>query len=101
MNQLKCTTSNCQHNLKCHCNAGVISVTEKGICDSKIKRAGGMLEQTFAELEASEEFLSDAPNIVQCNSVECEYNKENRCASSSILVSDNLFSTKCQTRIKK
>ena len=30
MMQLKCTTSNCQHNLKCHCNAGVISITDKG-----------------------------------------------------------------------
>lgn len=99
MNQLKCTTINCQHNLKNHCNAGIISVSEKAVCDSKIKRAGGALEQTFAELEASEEFLSDAPNVVQCEA-ECLYNKENRCTASSLLVADSMMSTKCKTRIK-
>ena len=74
MLQLKCTTSNCQHNLKNHCTARIILINEKGICDTKIKRAGGALEQTFAELEAAEEFLSDAPDVVQCIA-NCVYNK--------------------------
>lgn len=99
MMQLKCTTSNCQHNLKCHCNAGIIMVSDKAHCDTKIKRAGGALEQTFAELEASEEFLNDAPNLVQCVA-SCVYNKDNRCNASSILVGDMMLSTKCATRIK-
>ncbi|MFW5780280.1 MAG: DUF1540 domain-containing protein [Bacillota bacterium] len=99
MIQLKCTTSNCQHNLKCHCNAGVIMVNEKGVCDTKIKRAGGALEQTFAELEASEEFLSDAPGVVQCYA-ECVYNKDGRCTANSLLVGDMMLNTKCATRIK-
>jgi len=101
MLKLKCTTTNCQHNIKDHCNAGIIGISEKAVCDSRIKRAGGALEQTFAELEASEEFLSDAPNVVQCNAVECIYNKNNRCSASSILVSDHMLKTRCMTFIKK
>jgi len=99
MLQLKCTTINCQHNLKNHCNAGLISVTERAVCDSKIKRAGGALEQTFKEMEASEEFLNDAPSVVQCDA-ECIYNENRRCNASSLLVADKLMSTKCETRIK-
>ncbi len=99
MLQLKCTTSNCVHNLKCHCNAGVVMVDEKGICDSKIKRPGGMLEQTFKEIEAGEEFLSDAPGAVEC-AASCVYNKKGRCTASSLYVTDGFFNTKCETRIK-
>ncbi len=99
MNQLKCTTVNCQHNLKNHCNAGIIAVSDRAVCDSKIKRAGGALEQTFAELEASEEFLADAPNVVQCDA-ECLYNRDNLCTATSILVADTILGTKCKTRIK-
>ena len=89
MEQLKCKTVNCQHNLKNHCNAPVIGIDEKGRCASKLKRVGGALEQTFAELEAADEFLSDAPAIVQC-----------RCTATSILVQDKLFRTSCATRLK-
>lgn len=99
MNQLKCTTANCQHNLKSHCNANIIGVDEKAICGSKIKRAGGALEQTFAELEAAEEFLSPAPAIVQCDA-DCIYNKDKRCNATSIFVKDTLMRTRCETRIK-
>ncbi|MCL2630312.1 MAG: DUF1540 domain-containing protein [Firmicutes bacterium] len=99
MNQLKCTTINCQHNLKDHCNAGIIGVTDSAKCGTKMKRAGGALEQTFAELEASEEFLADAPSTVTCDA-ECLYNKERLCTATSLLISDTMFRTKCKTRIK-
>ena len=99
MMQLKCTTINCQHNLKNHCNAGLISVSERAVCDSKIKRAGGALEQTFKDMEASEEFLSDAPSVVQCDAV-CVYNENHRCSATALLVNDSLLQTKCATRIK-
>lgn len=100
MMQLKCTTANCQHNLKCHCNAGMIRVDDKGVCESRMKRAGGALEQTFKELEAGEELLSDAPSAVQCEA-DCLYNENNYCRATSLLVSDKFMQTKCQTRIKK
>lgn len=99
MIQLKCTTSNCQHNLKCHCNSGVVTVSDKGTCLSKIKRAGGALEQTFRELEASDEFLNDAPSQVKCDA-QCIYNVDNYCGATSILVKDMLMGTRCATRIK-
>ncbi len=100
MLQLKCTTTNCQHNLKCHCNAGIITVTEKGVCDSKQKRAGGPLEQTFKNMEAGDDFLNDAPSVVKCTA-NCIYNENNRCVSTSILVHDVLLSTRCATRMKR
>ena len=99
MEQLKCKTVNCQHNLKNHCNAPVIGIDEKGRCASKLKRVGGALEQTFAELEAADEFLSDAPAIVQ-SECDCVYNKDRRCTATSILVQDKLFRTSCATRLK-
>ena len=99
MMQLKCTTSNCRHNLKCHCNAGAISITEKAVCDSRIKRAGGALEQTFRELEASDEFLNDAPSAVKCEA-SCVYNENHYCKATSLLVNDVMLTTKCATRIK-
>ena len=98
MEQLKCTTTNCIHNLCSHCNATVVGVDSKGRCATNMKRAGGALEQTFAELEAAEEFLSDAPDIVNCDA-ECLFNKEGRCSASSIYVKDSFFRTKCDTRI--
>ncbi len=98
MEQLKCNTSNCIHNLKSHCNATVVGIDEKGKCATKMKRAGGALEQTFAELEAADEFLQDAPSIVQCDA-NCIYNRDNRCTASSIFVKDKLLKTKCETRI--
>ncbi len=99
MIQLKCTCNNCQHNLKGHCDAGYISLSEKADCQSRIKRSGGALEQTFREMEAGEEFLSDAPNVVQCNA-RCAYNENNKCTASSVKFSDMLMKVRCETRIK-
>ena len=100
MEQLKCKTVNCRHNLKCHCNAGIIGMDEKGRCMTRMKRPGGALEQTFAELEAADDMLSDAPAIVQCDA-DCIYNRERKCTATSILVKDKLFKTACMTRIKQ
>ena len=99
MLQLKCTCNNCQHNLKGHCDAGLISVSEKTNCQSRIKRPGGALEQTFKEMETSEEFLQEAPSVVQCDAL-CVYNEDNRCHATSIKITDTLFSVKCATRVK-
>jgi hypothetical protein len=77
----------------------MIGVSDTAVCDTKIKRAGGALEQTFAELEAGEEFLSEAPAVVQCEA-ECLYNTDKKCTAHSLLVADSVFRTKCKTRIK-
>ncbi|MBQ4073551.1 MAG: DUF1540 domain-containing protein [Clostridia bacterium] len=98
MEQLKCTTANCIHNLKSRCNATIVGIDEKGRCATKMKRVGGALEQTFAELEAGDEIMQEAPSIVQCDA-RCIYNRDNRCGASSILVKDKLMRTKCETRI--
>lgn len=98
MEQLKCITVNCIHNLKSRCNAPVVGIDEKGRCITKMKRVGGALEQTFAELEAGDDVMQEAPDIVQCEA-KCVYNRDNRCTASSIFVKDKLLKTKCETRI--
>ena len=65
---------------------------------TKMKRVGGALEQTFAELEASDDAVQEAPAVVQCDA-ECLYNCDNRCTASSIFVKDKFLKTKCETRI--
>ncbi|MDR2266586.1 MAG: DUF1540 domain-containing protein [Christensenellaceae bacterium] len=99
MNQLKCTTGNCQHNLLDRCTSSVITMSPKAICETRIKRAGGSLEQTFAELETVEERLQDAPAMVACES-KCKFNCENRCTADTIIVGDTIFNVCCKTRIK-
>lgn len=99
MNQLKCTTVNCQHNLKGHCDAGVVAISDKAVCDSRLKRVGGALEQTFAELEAAEDMLQDAPSVVTCDA-QCVYNKDGTCRASSLFVADTFMKTRCKTRVK-
>ncbi|MDR0752040.1 MAG: DUF1540 domain-containing protein [Christensenellaceae bacterium] len=99
MDRLKCTTSNCKHNLYDHCNAKTIVISKKAACDSRIKRAGGELEQTFEELETVVESLQDAPDEVVCD-FDCIYNAKRKCSAVAILVSDRIFATKCRTKIK-
>ena len=56
MKEIDCQTSHCEHNLKCKCMAGIISVGDNAKCLSRIKRDGGALAQSFADVEAGEEF---------------------------------------------
>ncbi len=100
MDQLKCTTRNCIHNLKGHCNASVIGIDKKGVCATKMKRLGGTLEQTFAELEAADEFLQSSPAIVQCDA-DCVFNRDRLCRATSIFVKDKFMSARCQTRLQE
>lgn len=102
MNGLKCTTANCQHNTLCHCLAGIINVNEKAACASKMKRNGGTLSQTFADMEAAELETADLDRLdtlVQCEA-ECEFNENFKCTRQNILVEDGFIATKCFSRKK-
>lgn len=57
MEKINCATSNCEHNLKGVCLAGVISIGENAKCMSRIKREGGALAQNFADVEAGDDVL--------------------------------------------
>ncbi len=99
MKHIKCETSNCEHNLKCVCLAGIISVGDNAKCLSRIKREGGALAQSFADVEAGDDFYDEkADNIVQC-SAECAFNSSGICAAERINVKDGFFNTKCKTRV--
>ena len=99
MKEIICETSSCEHNLKCRCMAGIISVGDGAKCLSRIKREGGALAQSFADVEAGEEFHgADRDSIVQC-SAECALNTGGLCSAEKITVRDKLFSAKCKSRI--
>ncbi len=100
MKQINCSTSNCEHNLKNKCLAGVISISESAKCISRIKREGGALAQNFADIEAGDDVMqTDLESLVQC-SAECAFNNNGLCANEQIDVRDAAFSTKCRTFIK-
>ncbi|MEG1612568.1 MAG: DUF1540 domain-containing protein [Clostridia bacterium] len=102
MDNLICHTANCEHNIKSRCIAGIINVSGKGVCTSKIKRDGGVLAQTFADIEASEDFnILDSNNtVVSCQSMNCVHNETGVCSAGHIIVDDGLFKTHCYTRTK-
>lgn len=100
MKGLKCTTSNCEYNQGCHCTAGIVTITDKAICKTKIKRKYGIMEQEFANMEAAEEFDYSASEdlLVECDSTLCVHNKNRRCAQDVIDVGDIRMKTKCLTK---
>lgn len=99
MKEIFCQTSNCEHNVKCRCLAGIISVGDNAACLSRIKREGGALAQSFADVEAGEDFLEkEGDSIVQC-SAECALNSKGVCTAEKITVKDGFFSTKCRSKV--
>lgn len=102
MEKINCTTSNCEHNIKGVCLAGVITIGESAKCLSRIKRDGGALAQNFADVEAGEDvFEKDLESLVQCSLSDCVFNNQGLCANSQITIKDTPFSTKCKTYMKK
>lgn len=99
MKQIICETSNCEHNIKCRCLAGIISVGDRAKCLSRIKREGGALAQSFADVEAGEEFHgASSDSIVQC-AAECAFNSGGICSAEKITVKDALLGVKCKSRV--
>ena len=99
---LKCTTSNCEYHFKNRCTAGCMKVNEKGVCQTKKKRAGGAYAQAIAEFELADELspLLDNETELKCSCNECAYNDNDTCKSNSVLIGDGIVSTKCFTRRK-
>lgn len=100
MTGLKCTTCNCEHNVCCHCNAGVINVSKKGVCQTKQKRDLGILEQNKVNMEAAKEFsYEDNEDVfIQCDCAECKYNRDLTCSSKIVDIADGLLKTRCFTK---
>lgn len=103
MKGLRCTTLNCEHNIMNCCTAGIVNISTTGACATKMKREGGILAQSFRDMEASEELrtdLAERDNLVQCEA-NCEYNDNYKCTASHILIEDGILKTKCYTRKTK
>ena len=99
MKEINCTTSSCEHNVKCKCLAGVIAIGDNAKCLSKIKRDGGALAQSFADVEAGEDFFGESTEVVVQCTADCALNHNGMCTAEKIDVDDVLFGTKCKTRI--
>ena len=100
MDNLKCTTSNCEFHFKNRCTAGVVNVNEKGVCKTRQKRVGGAYAQAIAEFELADELAPLAENNteVQCECESCIHNEDKTCTSSSLLVGDGILNVKCFTK---
>lgn len=100
MKGLRCTTSNCEYNKNMHCTATNIEINKRGICNTKMKREGGILAQVFENFEAASELDEELSNVtVRCDA-NCLYNLNGLCGRESISVEDGLVSTKCFSRKK-
>jgi hypothetical protein len=104
MKGLTCTTSTCEYNRGCHCNAGVINIGKNGVCTTKVKREYGALGQLFENrrdgFEAAEDFDygKNEELLIQCDSVKCIYNKDALCRSGVVNVGNGFLKTKCFTK---
>lgn len=100
MKGLKCTTANCEYNEGCHCKAGIINIGSNGVCESKIKRENGVMEQEFINMEVASEFSYEDNDdvLIECDSTKCIYNHAHRCNSDIVTVSDSIIKTKCKTK---
>ena len=104
MKGLKCTTTNCEYNHGYHCKAGVINISSRGVCTTKIKREYGALGQAFQNraegFEAAEDFdySKNEDVLIQCDSSKCMYNKDALCRSSVVTVGNGIVRTRCFTK---
>lgn len=100
MKGLKCTTCNCEYNCGCHCNAGIVNIGRRGVCETKQKRELGMLQQAKVNMEAAKDFeyKDNTDVLIQCTCLECCYNKGTRCTSRYVDVADGVVKTKCMTK---
>lgn len=100
MKGLRCTTTNCEFNRNMHCTAANVSFNKRGVCNTKMKREGGMLAQIFEDFETSKEFDIEYQDIqVKCDA-DCIYNVNRMCGRENITVEDSMTKTKCFTRKK-
>ena len=100
MENLKCTTSNCEFHFKNHCTASVLDVSEKGVCKTKRKRPGGAYAQAIAEFELADELtpLLERETEVQCKCENCSLNNLGACTAQDLLIGDGVLNTKCFTK---
>lgn len=102
MTKIECYTENCEHNICSKCTAGMVSFDEKGNCLSKEKRAGGILAQSFADIEAGSDYAAiDFASDIKCENDHCAYNTYCACCNEYIKVDDGIIKTCCVTKKKK
>ncbi len=101
MNELRCTTCNCEHNINCHCNAGIIDIGQNAACKTKQKREYGLLEQEKVNMEAGKDWdYNDCDNVViHCDCTDCKHNKNCSCGCQNVTISDGVVKTKCMSRV--
>ena len=100
MKGLRCTTANCEYNRNLHCTAIAVDISPRAVCNTKMKREGGMLAQVFENFEAANELDVEYKDVTVHCDAECLYNINRVCGRDSITVEDGIVSTKCFSRKK-
>lgn len=100
MKGLRCTTSNCEYNRNTHCTAISVDISSRAVCNTKMKREGGILAQVFENFEASTELDYEFQDVAVKCSADCLYNVNRLCGRDSITVEDGFINTKCFSRKK-
>lgn len=102
MTKIECYTENCEYNLCNICNADVVNFDDKGNCLTKEKRAGGVLAQSFADIEAGEDFnLANCTCDIKCENESCCFNCSCSCNNDNIKVDDGILKTNCVSKQKR
>lgn len=102
MTKIECYTENCEYNLCSKCTAGILNFDTNGNCLTRKKRAGGVLAQSFADVEAGEDFsVCECENEIKCENTGCCYNCKCECSNDDIKVDDGIIKTFCITKQKK
>ena len=100
MKGLKCTTNNCEFNNRGHCEAGVINIGANAICKTKMKKHFEDIDAEYERMEVAGEFdFSENDDVlIECDSVNCKYNKDHICTANRVDIRDTLMHTKCVTK---
>lgn len=100
MKGLRCTTNNCEYNRNMRCTAISVDISQRGVCNTKMKREGGILAQVFENFEAAGELDAEYKEVIVRCSADCLYNVNRICGKDNITVEDGFASTKCFSRKK-
>lgn len=102
MTKIECYTENCEYNLCSKCTAGMVNFDTNGVCLTHKKRSGGVLAQSFADVEAAEDYtVCDCDNEIKCEMTNCSHNESCCCMMEEIKVDDGMMKTLCTTRQRK
>ena len=105
MTNLKCHVFECMHNKSSKCSLDSIQVDgvdatykEDTICESyKDNNSKNKTLYEFANLDESNTGKSNIFSNIRCNSINCFYNKNQKCDKNNVIIKGDYISTYCDS----